>query len=167
MSRFFLSGNLFFCPAKFFRLSDSCPATLPGVSRRLVQGSGCTWLIFCNFFYKGDNFCDFLFDFLHIEPFRKEVNSKRKEFAPMGSKFFPFRVDPILEEGQNQFVKVSSHESQTNSFSDRSDFSNYSSFYKERTEIVYRYNSCFSELPWRDDPEIIKANTFQWVCTTT
>ena len=36
MSRFFLSGNLFFCPAKFFRLSDSCPATLPGVSPRLL-----------------------------------------------------------------------------------------------------------------------------------
>ena len=28
---------------------------------------------------------------------RKGVYSKRKEFAPFGSKFFPFRVDPFLE----------------------------------------------------------------------
>ena len=30
-------------------------------------------------------------------PILKEVNSKRKEFAPNGSKFFPFRVDPFPE----------------------------------------------------------------------
>ena len=36
---FFLSGNFFFCPAKFFRLSDSCPATLPRVSRRLQSSA--------------------------------------------------------------------------------------------------------------------------------
>ena len=32
-----------------------------------------------------------------IVPFRKGVCSKRKEFAPHGSKFFPFRVDPFSE----------------------------------------------------------------------
>ena len=26
--------------------------------------------------------------------FLKKIYSKRKEFAPLGSKFFPFRVDP-------------------------------------------------------------------------
>ena len=30
------------------------------------------------------------------------VYSKRIEFAPMGSKFFPFRVDPFLEEKEKQ-----------------------------------------------------------------
>ena len=30
-------------------------------------------------------------------PSEKRVYSKRKEFAPWGSKFFPFRVDPFLE----------------------------------------------------------------------
>ena len=28
------------------------------------------------------------------------VNSKRKEFAPKGSKFFPFRVDPFKKGGE-------------------------------------------------------------------
>ena len=32
---------------------------------------------------------------LHTETPSKGVNSKRKEFAPCGSKFFPFRVDPF------------------------------------------------------------------------
>ena len=30
---------------------------------------------------------------LFLLPFEKRVYSKRKEFAPLGSKFFPFRVD--------------------------------------------------------------------------
>ena len=29
--------------------------------------------------------------------FMTRVNSKRKEFAPSGSKFFPFRADPFSE----------------------------------------------------------------------
>ena len=32
-----------------------------------------------------------------LSSFWKGVYSKRKEFAPCGSKFFPFRVDPISE----------------------------------------------------------------------
>ena len=34
---------------------------------------------------------------------KKRVYYKRKEFAPKGSKFFPFRVDPLLKEGKKQF----------------------------------------------------------------
>ena len=49
---------------------------------------------FCHF-YKGDNFCDFLFAYLCTNPLLKGVFSKMKEFAPTGSKFFPFRVDPF------------------------------------------------------------------------
>ena len=45
-------------------------------------------------FYKGDNFCDFLFVFLYTKPVLKGVYSKRKEFA---LKFFPFSVDPFPE----------------------------------------------------------------------
>ena len=37
--------------------------------------------------------CDFLFYFIYIDPFRKGVISKRKEFAPKGSKFLPFTVE--------------------------------------------------------------------------
>ena len=45
--------------------------------------------------YKGNNLSDFLFDFLQNQATsEKWVYSKRKEFAPPGSKFFPFRVDP-------------------------------------------------------------------------
>ena len=34
---------------------------------------------------------------LFLIPFLKDTYSKRKEFAPLGSKFFPFRVDPFSE----------------------------------------------------------------------
>ena len=43
-------------------------------------------------------------------PSKKGVLSKRKEFAPMGSKFFPFRVDPFLEGRQNTFCRVATLE---------------------------------------------------------
>ena len=49
------------------------------------------------FFDKGDNFPVSLFPFLYTNPLLKGVYPKRKEFAPKGSKFFPFRVDPFSE----------------------------------------------------------------------
>ena len=39
---------------------------------------------------KGGNYVKMVFAF-----FWKGVYSKRKEFAPSGSKFFPFRIDPF------------------------------------------------------------------------
>ena len=47
-------------------------------------------------FYKGNKFWDFLFVFLHIRHL-KGAYTKRKEFTPCGSKFFPFRVGPFSE----------------------------------------------------------------------
>ena len=38
------------------------------------------------------------------------VYAKRKEFAPKGSKFFPFRVDPLIE-GDEKEDWVTAHES--------------------------------------------------------
>ena len=35
---------------------------------------------------------------------RKVVCSKRKEFAPIGSKFFPFRVDPFSPSSGSKFL---------------------------------------------------------------
>ena len=55
-------------------------------------------LVYFYQFYKGDNFCDFVF--LHISPFLKWVYSKRKEFAPKGSKFFLIWVDPVYARRQ-------------------------------------------------------------------
>ena len=52
--------------------------------------------------YKGHNFCDFLFPFLHIKLLLKGVYSERKAFAPKGSKCFPFRIDPF-QNGANNF----------------------------------------------------------------
>ena len=66
------------------------------------------------FFVKGDNFCDLLFNFLDIKPILKGVYSKRKEFAPHGSKFFLFKVDPISEGRQNKFEKIGSLEKASN-----------------------------------------------------
>ena len=54
--------------------------------------------------------CDFRFALRHTERFLKRVNSKRKEFAPTGSKFFPFRVDPFSE-GRRTILIVGSTES--------------------------------------------------------
>ena len=45
----------------------------------------------------GCNFYDFLLALLYTKHLLKRVFSKRKEFAPRGSKFFPFRVDPFSE----------------------------------------------------------------------
>ena len=39
---------------------------------------------------KIDKLCDFLFRFLHTRHFLKRIYSKRKEFAPTGSKFLSF-----------------------------------------------------------------------------
>ena len=40
-------------------------------------------------------------------PFWKRVYTERKEFAPEGSKFFPFSVDPVLAGRQNSFDEFS------------------------------------------------------------
>ena len=44
-------------------------------------------------------------------PSQKEVYSKRKEFAPRGSKFFPFRVDPFEDGDRIHFDRTASPES--------------------------------------------------------
>ena len=61
--------------------------------------------------YKGGNFCDFLFAFLHTSLLLKGANSKRKEFSPVGSKFFPLSVDSFSEGRQTNFERVVSLES--------------------------------------------------------
>ena len=57
-----------------------------------------------------DNFCIFLFAFLRTKPLLKEVHSERKEFASLGRKFVPFRVDSISERKQKNLTKVTSSE---------------------------------------------------------
>ena len=49
-----------------------------------IKGKGYT--------FRGDNSVKIVF-----VPFCKEVYSIRKEFAPRGSKFFPYREDPLKE----------------------------------------------------------------------
>ena len=71
------------------------PDTLGKLSA-ILQGRQLLWLLFC-------------FP-AHHSPCWKRVYSKRKEFAPMGSKFFPFRVDPFSEGRQNNFDRVASPE---------------------------------------------------------
>ena len=51
-------------------------------------------------FGKGENFCVFLFAFLHIKPLLKS-NLIREEFALKGIKFFPLRVDAFSKGRQN------------------------------------------------------------------
>ena len=66
-----------------------------GKDTEVFKASAYTWLIVRHVLL--DNFCDFLFPFMNTGPMWKEVYSKRKTFAPYGSKFFPFRVDLISE----------------------------------------------------------------------
>ena len=67
------------------------------------------------YFYKGDSIYRtslknlFLSIFLYKSRL-KGVYFKRKEFAPRGSKFFPFKVYPFSEESQNSFERVFSLE---------------------------------------------------------
>ena len=58
-----------------------------------IKLTGYIWLIFCQF-YKGDNFCDLVCFPAYKTPSQKGAYPKREEFAPFGSKFFPFRVEP-------------------------------------------------------------------------
>ena len=46
-----------------------------------------------------------------LHPFWNRVYSKRKEFAPCGSKFFPFRVDPFSRGACNVGKQTGSHKS--------------------------------------------------------
>ena len=65
-------------------------------------------------YYKGDNSCNFMFAFLHTNPiaFCKGDYSKQKEFAPMGNKFFSFRVDlSFRRKTKMNLTEMSSHES--------------------------------------------------------
>ena len=62
----------------------------------------CSWLYLSRLdilvrLHKEYNLCVFLFAYLHIKPLLKGIYTKRKEFAPKGSKFFPSRVDPFSE----------------------------------------------------------------------
>ena len=61
-------------------------------------------------FCKGDNFFDFFLLSCTYTPFWKGVYSKRKEFAPKGSKFFPFRVEPFSKGRQNNVDRATSPE---------------------------------------------------------
>ena len=54
--------------------------------------------------YKRVNFYDLFCSPTHqAHSERGFTDTKRKEFAPIGSKFFPFRVDPVSEGRQKQF----------------------------------------------------------------
>ena len=70
---------------------------------KIVKGDLTHFIEFLQFFDKGDNFCNFLFAFLHTKPFWKGVYSKRSEFASKGSKFFPFSEDPFSKGSIKQF----------------------------------------------------------------
>ena len=61
---------------------------------------------FPGIFYKGHNFCNFMFAFLHTKSLLKEVYTKKKTFASKGNKFFHFKVDPFSEGRQNNLDRV-------------------------------------------------------------
>ena len=46
-------------------------------------------------FHKEDIFAYFRFAFLYTNSLLERIYSIREEFAPSGSKFFPYRVDPF------------------------------------------------------------------------
>ena len=68
-------------------------------------------------FNKGDNFCDLVCFPVHQSLLQgsilkrkicyKGIFTKRKEFAPRGSKFFPFRADPFSEGSKTVLTELS------------------------------------------------------------
>ena len=59
-----------------------------------IQGDRIHLVALLAFFEKEDNFCDFLFTFLHIKPLKRW-----KEFV-----FIPFRVENFSEGDKNNFL---------------------------------------------------------------
>ena len=53
---------------------------------------------------KSDNFCGFLSAPLHIKTYPERIYTKRKEYAPNGSIFFPLRVDLFKGGGGRQNI---------------------------------------------------------------
>ena len=47
-------------------------------------------LVVFRHYYKGENFCDFLFAFMHTKPFVKVIYSKGTEFAPKRKQIISF-----------------------------------------------------------------------------
>ena len=60
----------------------------------------------CDFTAKGNNSYDFLYALLHSKPLLKMMFSIRKVFAPRGSKFLPYRVDPLFSMGPNNYDRA-------------------------------------------------------------
>ena len=67
-------------------------------------------------FLQGRKLLCVLLVFLRIKLILKRVCSKRQEFAPRGSKFFPLREDPFSEGRHKHFDRVASSDNVTNSF---------------------------------------------------
>ena len=79
------------------------PVSCKACKQQYLRGTGYIWFSFRHV-YKGDRYCDFLFAFQHTKPLlTKGVYSKRKEFAPLWNKFFPFRVHCTL------FIRVANN----------------------------------------------------------
>ena len=51
--------------------------------------------IFCHFYTKGNNFCDFLFATWDQEALQNGVYSQGKEIAPCGADSFPKELTPL------------------------------------------------------------------------
>ena len=50
---------------------------------------------------KGDNFCDFLFSFLHTSPLLKRSLLYKERICSLGSKLFPYRREDAFKKGTN------------------------------------------------------------------
>ena len=68
-----------------------------------IKKNGYAWQIFYHFVSKRHNFCDFLFAFVYTSSLLRKGFLTRKEFAPLGSKFFPFRVELFSKGRQTIF----------------------------------------------------------------
>ena len=74
----------------------------------LINGIGYKWQIFPSFLQTEIKFVTSCLLCCTGSAFWKEVYFKKKEFAPIGSKFFPFRVDPFQKGGKTILIELSS-----------------------------------------------------------
>ena len=115
---------------------------------------------FLAFFTREINFLTFSLLSCTPTPFRKRVYSKRKEFAPIGSNFFPFRVDPFSEGSKTILTRVVILEML--SISLKTAYKHLHLCYRSNTNFVIKTNNVrFVQIKF-GDPEIlhIQMNIF-------
>ena len=87
-----------------WRTGENCPIIIIKYSPLIISQHLVNLLLF--FFYKGGNFCDIGFVFLHTKPYWKEFTLKGKNMLPLGA--IVFLLDSFQKGGKTILTELSS-----------------------------------------------------------